>query len=297
MLTSLGKRILYRIFFNGEDSTKTREYRQKRAWAAEKKQILKKKPAPLSSLRINISQTSFVPSATTVDRKPTLFSLPLEIRQKIYAFALGGNDLILRRKAKAIRSVTSPPLCSTFFGDERTYYDVIRPSTPPPKRCALLFTCRQVYVEAVNILYSSNNFGFVDPLTFVYLSDLRLLPQRVSAIKHVSFRWGYTPDPAFYIGSINEPYDWNTWQRFWDIMADHMRLRSLNVELFYWGGPEGLNIDSDWVKPMLRVKGIRQVELSVSWTTMAYSIEPQTELSSKLMKSMTQQEYPYQEQS
>ena len=56
-------------------------------------------------------------------------------------------------------------------------------------------------------------------------------------------------------------HDAETWQWFWDLVAQ-MGLQSLGVNIGYLGPPnkEG-EINTEWTKPMLKVKGVRKVHL------------------------------------
>lgn len=186
--------------------------------------------------------------ATTSGQKHIFLSLPVEIRQRIYKFVIGGDDLILTPKGRHIRPIGKAyPLHHHTQGNRAQ-------NTADAPAFSLLLTCRQVYIEAIDIVYSSNFFLFDSLLTPVYIHDLCLLPQRIKAIRHVYLHWTYMDNPAHRAGSIQEPYSRATWQRFWDILADEMRLTSLAARLHYKGSSQWLNLDGDCVKPMLRVK-------------------------------------------
>ncbi|KAL8688779.1 MAG: hypothetical protein Q9218_005394 [Villophora microphyllina] len=287
---TLFRKLLYRIFFNGEDPAEARTNRQRRAWAEEKRQVLEWRPNPLPKNRLNISQ-DLLASPSTASQTCALLSLPLELRQRIYEIALGERILTLSNEYGMIRIHETLPLhCVTWDSrgphrnlNEETA-DLESESGHPTFK--LLLSCRQIYVEAIGILYSTNIFSLDSPLMLVYLKDLRFLPQRFQAIKHLSISWTYMTDPAHYHGSIHEPYDWATWEHFWSIIAYDMQLVSLNASIGYMGDRQGLNMTGDWVKPMLAVKGLRRTNICISWLNTVFTSELQPDLASGLEASM-----------
>ena len=52
------------------------------------------------------------------------------------------------------------------------------------------------------------------------------------------------------------------WVKVWDVV-EGMRLKSLRVWLEYCGREEECTMDAEWVKPLLKVKGIEKVGLSI----------------------------------
>jgi len=93
----------------------------------------------------------------------------------------------------------------------------------------------------------------------VYLARYRLLPQRLRAMQHLEIRWEHS---QYRVASGDEPYDWETWAQFWEIIATRMALRTLKLQLFYLGPEADLNIDAPWVAPMLMVGGVQEVEVA-----------------------------------
>ncbi|KAL8663490.1 MAG: hypothetical protein Q9202_003800 [Teloschistes flavicans] len=286
-------RLLFRIFCRGENPAEVRENRQKRAWAKEKKQILKWRPGPLPENRLNLSQ-DFLMSPSTVTQTSTLLSIPFELRQIIYQFALGESILLLSNNYGKIRiHRTLPPYGVTWTSDGPTYRWNMETADFESKfgfpTYRLLLTCRQIYVEAIDLLYSRNVFNLDSPLMLIHLKDLSFLPQRFQKIRHLSLSWTYMTHPAHFHGSIHEPYDWATWERFWKIIANDMRLVSLSANIGYIGDRQGLNMEGDWVKPILEVRGLREVNVCVRWLNTVFTSEQQPELASSLIKSLMRQ--------
>ncbi|KAL8719920.1 MAG: hypothetical protein Q9225_003149 [Loekoesia sp. 1 TL-2023] len=286
MLTSLARRQLYLM---GGDPNTYPERRVKRVYVRKKEQIERERPLPLPSLRLNVSESSFTP---TDCHKRNLLSLPLEIRLEIYEFTLGGNLFILDQKPNRICiDRTLPPASISWMLNGPQYDRYERTNPPQDKRhgapgFGLLLTCRQVYIEAIDRFYAGNVFESANPLILIYLQDRCLLWQRLQAIKHLSLLWTYMTNPMRATDTIDARFDWKTWQRLWDIIANQLHLTSLKAVLGFSGSQRELKIDSDWVKPMLGVKGVRQVQISIDWLNAPLTRKSQTELSSRLTESM-----------
>ncbi|KAL8729205.1 MAG: hypothetical protein Q9181_005078 [Wetmoreana brouardii] len=221
MLTELGRTILHRLLFHGENPADARRNRQLRAWAREKEQILRERPTPLPQARIDISQ-KYLPSLTSAEPTCILLCLPFELRQRIYDFTLGGSNLFLRQSSNRIFIQAALPPSGVDWMPDGPHFSWNKEASDSDSKSwfpgfALLLTCRQVYSEAIDTLYGNNVFYLDNPLTLVYLNDLCLRPQRVRAIRHLALQWMYMSEPLHYANTTNEPYDFQTWQRFWNI--------------------------------------------------------------------------------
>lgn len=121
----------------------------------------------LQRIRFNTNQNS------------TFFRFPGEIRNKIYAYALGGYNLI----------------CSRYNADgtSRPHFVPLPFDTKPKARLGLnlLQVCRQIYLEAYLFPFQCNTFYFKDRQR--QLTDRRLLrPYQRYAITKIdlaAFRW------------------------------------------------------------------------------------------------------------
>lgn len=170
--------------------------------------------------------------------------IPLEIRQQIFRYVVGGRTLHLVRVRGRIACSTKRripweydlPLPRQFPTD----FDILSLS--------LLGTCSQVYLETVEIVYRSNVFNIEDPAVLVYLYDYYWPSQRFMMIQHLEMQWLWTEMSFF--GPM--------WERFWGLLATTTKLRSLKICCV---PREGLKINSWWVRPMLKVHGIRDVEI------------------------------------
>ena len=196
--------------------------------------------------------------------------LPLELRLRIYEYALGGQTIHLvhmRNDSVQWPFESASPMITSMIGAD---WDPLKadPWEPPIISLALLLTCRRIYNEAADILYSSNFFATDNVRVLMYLAESCLSPQRLLAIRHlqVSITWRFLPLLASYNGErgvSNGFYDSSTWRRFWQLIAQDMRLTGLSVDIDYFGQDENLALDAEWVKPILEIKGIRYPNVTI----------------------------------
>ena len=270
MLQSLYQ-LLNFIFCHHRTSTNSRKGRERTVSAVEREHILRNRPSPLPSTRLNISQSALLPQCPE-GQASSLLSLPLELRRLIYDLAVGGHILTLQQVGKKIS--IPPTVTAPYQGIPADHF--IRPIVTREDRTffpalPLLLTCRQIYCEAIGTLYGNNTFRLYSPLILVYLNDLCLRPQHLQAIRHLTFEWVYMTDPMHFHGDSQKPYDWSTWERFWHIIAHSMNLDSLVAQIDYLEPNPAANVEGDWVKPILEVKGIRKARVSIelmdTWCT------------------------------
>lgn len=127
---------------------------------------------------------------------------------------------------------------------------------------SLLLTCHAIYAESIFILYNCDIFCTSTPLDLVYLYKYTILPQRFADIRHLQLEWSlfgrrYPEDRR--IASIDVHA---TWMRFWDLAAG-MGWRTLGLFLMIYGNKEEFTIAAIWVRPLLKLKGIQDVGLTV----------------------------------
>ena len=213
-----------------------------------------------------------VQSRTSFSRSPSclfLERLPLELRLQIYKYALGSDTIHLvdMRGDGSEHHESSKPVSTSMIGAN---WDPLKPDPweAPNLNPGLLRTCRQIYSEAADILYSSNTFIVDNIRAFIYFAEKCLSPRRLLVIKHlqVSITWRFSLLLATYAGQRGNPADYYssaTWRRFWKLVANNMRLTSLSIELGYFGYDENLALDAKWVKPILEIKGIKHPDVTI----------------------------------
>ena len=186
--------------------------------------------------------------------------LPLEVRLKIYALVLGGHVFHLERiSTRMIRQAgfsCSAPLHSMFWTllilpPGGWWYD--------GANLALLFSCRQIYREAVSLLYSHNTFHFNDPMAFIDLVTYCLSPPFVLALRSVHITYYYKEVKAT-TDFDRERFTVEAWRRMWQLIKE-MRLMDLSLELIF--DDSYVNGDEEWRKPMLAVGKLKTFTLKV----------------------------------
>ncbi|MCJ1362785.1 hypothetical protein MMC16_001891 [Acarospora aff. strigata] len=231
------------------------------------------KPLPLKHRR----ELSTAPKPRLQADSP-LLRLPAEIRLKIYYEVFGGEVLHLIQLPKRLAHVRC---CSTLSAT-----DVLRRCIPGYRwpavimemtkiktsslDLALLQSCRQIYTEAIDIMYATNLFDIDDPSTLLYLSQT-IRPQRFAAIKYLQFSWAFmwppfampeTKDPTWF------PHDDATWETFWRLIETQMPgLLELTFVVQAQYPKQDWSLDEGWVQPLLRVRGLKEFRLELSYAS------------------------------
>ncbi|KAH6717536.1 hypothetical protein BKA61DRAFT_288403 [Leptodontidium sp. MPI-SDFR-AT-0119] len=169
-----------------------------------------------------------------------LLELPLEIRRQIWSYVLKYHtihvdfDMFTTRLRCNHCMSPDPSKCNHGHCAAR-----VKSSEVPPKLLCLLQACRQVYTEAIDILYSSNTFVVSNPAVIEYL-PLSLQPQSLNTIRTLRFVWellGNTvpptvihdyPQSLLHIQVMHQ----EKWRKIWDIISAMEGLHELHVKLF-----------------------------------------------------------------
>lgn len=193
--------------------------------------------------------------------------LPLEIRQEIYGYVLGRQEnclIMLPFKIRAavegnnISSALNVSMGGTnqyiFLDDENRFW---------PQRPALLRTCRQVYTEAVALLYSDNAFVFRHPEVLWRFS--RSIPsQRWNCIRSIHVKLVYLGAKLAYSQVSNRQEQWKI---MWASVAAMRNLIDLSVEIFDAVEVARWEFVDDLVQmmltPLLQVRGLHRFQLAL----------------------------------
>jgi hypothetical protein len=209
-------------------------------------------PPPLSARQ---RELSFSETHLAAQQHCAFFAkLPVELRFKIYKFVLSYSiihTLALRRrmahakcsanKESDIERACLPQdheyICRhPIWSDDEPW----NPVTLSRADLALLRTCRQIYVEAINILYSSNTFDFATAESFNSFART-ILSRRLAVITSLAIGFfdifetprrilrgpPETSYPQLYIDLEQD------WDLMWNIIKTQMpSLRELRVVLF-----------------------------------------------------------------
>ncbi|KAI4170492.1 MAG: hypothetical protein LQ346_008851 [Caloplaca aetnensis] len=243
------------------------KYRAKKLAEKEAKEKLANTPIPLPPHRPrNLSVVPFKGSTTHCQ---FLSILPLEIRQEIYKYVVGCKRVHIVRKGKQMAHVRCKCLDSdTDFtrncrlAARHAYQGKSRLAFTSNGNVALLRTCRQIYTEAVGIMYSTNTFDFDHQDLFLFFAR-SILPQRLAMIRNLHLCLGTANvDQTFTAGERAI----NGWSLMWEIIGrDMLALRHLRLRLtedfpLYTTMYPTLNGDY-WVKSILQVRNLKTFHL------------------------------------
>lgn len=242
------------------------------------------KVPPRSQSNLSAVRVSEMPQKEicTQSQSSFLYLLPLEMRQQIYQHVLGDETLHLVRLVSRLGNVkcrdpSQPhPWAHRCWGisvkDSDMYWgphDGIQEEHGG--YLPLLQTCRQIYSEAIEILYSKNTFSMLHLGRLLHFS-FTVLPQRMNAIRSLELGWYlnsiYPYDTGCTWNSQNPPapYDKTTWERAWAILAGMDGLRNLRVDLVgRWMAPLPLEAELRMLSPATKVVNPRVWDLRLDW--------------------------------
>ncbi|KAI4266383.1 MAG: hypothetical protein L6R38_008780, partial [Xanthoria sp. 2 TBL-2021] len=202
-----------------------------------------------------------------------LSRLPLEIRQEIWGYVLGREEntlILLPLKIRAIPGAhPMPSQDSNPYRNNNWHITETGPSFWL-HRPAILRTCRQIYIEAVDLLYTENTFVFQSPLILAYFAKA-VLPYRFNAIRKVRIwfeqnNWPFWPSCSSRGGEKLQPSittQREEWRQSWQTIAGMENLTTLHVTFDstlaeYW---DDRNASRDVLLPLLDLRGIRDFKL------------------------------------
>ncbi|ORX95150.1 hypothetical protein BCR34DRAFT_200571 [Clohesyomyces aquaticus] len=128
-----------------------------------------------------------------------LYKLPYEVRKIIWHYAVGSNFIHIVRKKGRLGSVCCPAEDPT--GKDRRdicllsrdYYGRYVPTAWPNdiRLLSLITSCRQIYSETVDVLYSQNTFSFDESDLFgAFIASI--LPKRKNLLTSLHFVWSHS---------------------------------------------------------------------------------------------------------
>lgn len=205
-----------------------------------------------------------------------LSRLPLELREKIWREITGDFLLHLNlipnsdhgshlrcyvcrafHKARTPTGEDTQPRCQGsqkepcfFFGPPQSLSSVL----------SLLMTSRQIYLEAIDLLYATNTFSIdsLEPLQMF----IKWTGQRVQSVQTVHVNIAMWKIRCRSI-NILSPEAFNEWVLFWQLLAKHFT-GLLHVRLDVYGTSREALQRSD-MQPLLKLSGLKSFYLAV-WT-------------------------------
>ncbi|KAH7342628.1 hypothetical protein BKA65DRAFT_294953 [Rhexocercosporidium sp. MPI-PUGE-AT-0058] len=249
---------------------------------------------PHPDLQSAIPSLDYVSAAQAQAQGNLLEILPLEIRQKIWFHVLGAQTIHLWHQQDRDHDHLGCKNCMS--ADPRTCDGrCARPGDDPNHRpqlsegsgrpLSLLKTCKQIYQEAIDILYTSNTFTVSYPTTIEFL-PLTLLPQRVDTIRNLRFSWDFWGPPPFSesfwrgrcsdSGLITLRKRQRAWLNIWRIMAAMTGLRQLYVKLNVDDRWEAISLDNatELLEPIKQVTQPNHFVLSLPFPAMYENMPP-----------------------
>ncbi|KAL8640446.1 MAG: hypothetical protein Q9228_002636 [Teloschistes exilis] len=155
--------------------------------------------------------------------------LPLELRQEIYGYVLGREEnwlVFLPFKMRAVPAdhcITRGDVTDSQVNqhklarDDRLFW---------PQRTALLRTCRQVYREAVDLLYTGSTFVVKHPK--ILFTFAKCIPQQRCSDSIRNLRIVLAPKTC---SSACYGLSFEQYRRFWNIILGMEGLRKLHVDM------------------------------------------------------------------
>lgn len=237
-----------------------RPARWERAGEADLPQEVELSVQPVQEFLPNLPKFPDLDQRAIVAPSAFLARLPLEIRLKIYELVLGGNVFHLERTfTRVIHQARFS--CVSHLRSKFWEFSVL----PLGGRwfdganLALLLSCRQIYTEAVSILYSQNTFHFNDPMALIILVTYCLPPQFVLALRSVQITYYYKEMEAT-TDFDHERFSVEAWWRMWQLIKE-MHLTDLLLELIF--EDTDVNGNEEWRKPMLEVENLKTFNLEL----------------------------------
>ncbi|KAL8683925.1 MAG: hypothetical protein Q9186_000136 [Xanthomendoza sp. 1 TL-2023] len=124
---------------------------------------------------------------------------------------------------------------------------------------SFLLTCRQIYNEAVEMLYSMNVFNIDDSTTLSKLMSLRIPRFRQIQTMHVNVAmWKIRCSDITQTAVVQPLY--GAWTEFWATLAEFVGLRHLRLDVY---GTSRVGFQKDDLEPLLQLKGLKSFDLAV----------------------------------
>lgn len=188
-----------------------------------------------------------------------LSRVPGEIRNAIYLLLLGNRRLCIHQDGPNNRLRLSHEGWTdvqTMLSDNPPY---------PTNKLAILQTCQQIYVEAADILYTTNCFQMPD---MDYIKAFNLFTRTISPTRLASITSLSLICEIDYFEPLH-PYAstmFKHWKRMWaTICLDMSALRHLTLQLQLLWIIKSLKLTANtyWVKPILQLRNLETFELIV----------------------------------
>lgn len=211
-------------------------------------------------------------------QSPLFATLPLEVRRLIYHHIVGGQTIHMMPTGARVGHVKCLREGKQKWsnGPCENCWSIIQKGPPFDLRShhggmlPLLKTCRMVYSEAIDIMYSDNDFQFIDMEHLIHWSTT-FLPKRHDAIRSIQL-WMFflSPHPLYSAESIADPMppqDEATWESLCETVGSMQGLQELRVELLPrdWCASMRPEYEEKLLEPLWHVKSSKVWQFVVHW--------------------------------
>ncbi|KUJ22029.1 uncharacterized protein LY89DRAFT_576892 [Mollisia scopiformis] len=215
-----------------------------------------------------ITPPSLVPQELDQIKSP-LFKLPEEILLLIYEQVIGNNVLHIVRRANHLGHATCSNKSS---GSHDDCQDLKCRGTKLPNGVSvqdghgrdsfipLLQTCRKIYVDAINVLYTSNTFDF-DCMESLISFSTCIVPHRFDCIQNVQLDLRFNYSHFFSEGTPSN--DYSRWERMWRIIGSMKSLQHLWCRIVWWRTDLTGAEEARYLGELLQVGKLRVFEVTL----------------------------------
>lgn len=198
-----------------------------------------------------------------------LAKLPYEIRRIIYIYVLG--DEIIHLDHPWGKPRIGHYRCQWSLNGGHHPHNEYGPTQKDVRhgKMGLVKTCRAIYNESIDILYTTNTFSVQtcpNLETFIWFSK-SIRPCRLASITDMYINMLAECFAPFWTAMTGGSRFWDfirDWGRVWETMATQMpALRILRVRLRRATQDLGLSTDENWIRPMLKVRGLKKFDLEL----------------------------------
>ncbi|KAF2687477.1 hypothetical protein K458DRAFT_485651 [Lentithecium fluviatile CBS 122367] len=191
---------------------------------------------------------------STQQQSPFFKKLPPELRELIYAYALGGERLQLE-------------LIDDLDTNDTRKQPPFRLRCPEVQRLlALPRSCKRVYTEATQFVYTHNTISF--PNITAYVCFQRLVPpDTFHSIRSVHLKWSHwqTSDIFDFLEGI-PPWDRVCWTQFWQEVMKMKGLGYMRVDMEIVPDPVDPGYEDILFKPLVETgRVVQEMEVCVNW--------------------------------
>lgn len=193
-----------------------------------------------------------------------LSKLPLDVRMIIYDMVLGGMVFHLdaqNPRSRILLHICNRPEAINEPNHQCHELSIKRPTSAPREEyrqatglLPLLVTCRQVYSECIQTLYSANTFEFTKNSAAFRFLKVMVPPQRLHSIRHFRMRMQLPHHPSI---NSRSRRDWNDLFTFFTHEMSGLLSLRLAIQLLQPAQAhilETTDIEgAEWIAPMVRM--------------------------------------------